>query len=423
MKKVLVISYYWPPSGGVSVLRSLKIVKYLGQFGWEPIVYVPANAHYPYLDEYNSKDVPEGLNVISKKIIEPFEIFKILTGRKKSDALNSIVQIEDKRFSFVDRLGIYVRGNFFIPDARSLWIKPSVKFLESYVKENPVDAIFTDGPPHTNTRIGCLLKQKTGIPWLSDFQDPWTQVDYYDLFPIRKRADKIHKKQEQEVFQFANKITIASPSWKTDLECIGANNVDVVYYGYDEDDFANRVKKGKQNQFIIVHTGLLGHDRHPSGLIEACNSMPFAEDITLRLIGQVDQSVLKAMQDISNIKIEVIGHVSRSEAIQHALDANVLLLPLNCSKNVKGRLPGKLYEYLRSYTPILGLGPKDSDASKILSRTKAGVCLEYGDKTGISKYLESVKKEFLPTIDKTKIDEFSNYNQTKKIAKYLNEIT
>jgi glycosyltransferase involved in cell wall biosynthesis len=273
MKRVLIISYYWPPAGGISVLRSLKIAKYLRQFGWEPVIFTAENADYPYLDQGGFKDIPDGAEVIKHPIVEPFKIFKWITGRKKEDALNSIVQVRTKKKNILDTIGIWLRGNFFIPDARSLWIKPSVKHLKKYLRQHPVEAVFSDGPPHTNTRIAYHLAKDLNIPWLADFQDPWTQADYYQMMLITPIAHKIHAKMEQKVFQQADKMTIASPSWKTDLESIGAENVDVIYYGYDEDDFKDLTKTKDSNTFNIAHIGLLGIDSYPQHLMDSLNNI------------------------------------------------------------------------------------------------------------------------------------------------------
>lgn len=423
MKKVLVISYYWPPAGGISVLRTLKIVKYLRSFGWEPIVFVPANAHYPYLDQENKKDIPKDLTVLRHPILEPFKIFKFLSRRKKDQPLNSIVQVRDRKASTIDKFGIWIRGNFFIPDARSLWIKPSVKFLADYLKDNPVDAIFSDGPPHTNTYIANQVKKRTGIPWLADFQDPWTQVDYYQMLSIGSRAHRIHSKMEQECFTNANKITIASPSWKSDLESIGAQNVDVVYYGYDEDDFKN-LKKESSEYFDIVHIGLLGIDRHPQELIKILAETKFSKPIRLMLAGQIDISIEQELNELkSNAVIKILGTIGRKEALQLAFDADLLLLPLNKAENANGRLPGKLYEYLRTYNPIMALGPTESDASKILTKTKTGICIEYQEQEKQKDLLkELINGEVVFETDAMEIERFSNLSQTKKIAIYLNQI-
>ncbi len=424
MKKVLVISYYWPPAGGISVLRTLKIVKYLRNFGWEPIVYAPSNAHYPYTDVNNETEIPENVRVIRRPIVEPFKIFKFLSGRKKNQPLNSIVQVRDREPSLIDKFGIWLRGNFFIPDARSLWIKPSVKFLVKFVKENPVDAIFTDGPPHTNTYIGNLLRKKTGIPWLSDYQDPWTQVDYYKMLRIGRRADRRHRKMEQECLNNANKITIASPTWKRDIESIGAKDVDVIYYGYDEEDF-KELRKEKSTYFDIVHIGLLGIDRHPQEFLEVLSERKFAKPVRLLLAGQIDIKVKTMLNELEgSFEIEILGTLSRKEALQLATNADLLLLPLNKAENADGRLPGKLYEYLRTHNPILALGPTGGDAASIIKSTGTGICVEYEDKTGQEDLLKKLIQEknfFSP--NREEIEKFSNFNQTKKIAKYLDQIT
>ncbi len=424
MKKVLVITYYWPPAGGISVLRTLKIVKYLQNFGWEPIVYAPSNAHYPYTDDKNSSDIPDNIRVIKKPIVEPFKTFKFLTGRKKEEPLNSIVQVRDREPSVIDKFSIWVRGNFFIPDARSLWIKPSVKFLTKFVRDNQVDAIFTDGPPHTNTYIGNLLKRNTGLPWLSDYQDPWTQVDYYKMLRIGKRADQKHKAMEQECFHRADKITIASLTWARDLEAIGATDVDVVYYGYDEDDFKD-LKKEKSDFFDIVHIGLLGIDRHPIEFFEVLAKNKFSRTPRLLLAGQVDIEVRNSVEKLaSNCKVEILGTVHRTEALQLAKNADLLLLPLNKAENANGRLPGKLYEYLRTQNPILGLGPSASDAARIIRTTGTGECFEYADSSGQEDFLMRLMNDqsvFNPKM--SEIERYSNLNQTKMVAHFLDQIS
>ncbi|SMG52981.1 Glycosyltransferase involved in cell wall bisynthesis [Marivirga sericea] len=423
MKKVLIITYYWPPSGGISVLRALKIAKYLREFGWEPVIFTAENAHYPYYDESGFVDIPEGITVIKHPIIEPFKVFKWLTGRKKEDALNSIVQVRDKKQNFLDKLGIWVRGNFFIPDARSLWIKPSVKYLKKHLKENPVDAIFSDGPPHTNNRIAYFLSKELGIPWLADFQDPWTQADYYQMMYITKTAHKIHSKMEQGVFQQAKKITIASPTWKKDLESIGAKNVDVIYYGYDEDDFKDLVKNQEGEYFDIVHIGLLGIDRNPVGLVEILSKIKSDRKIRVILAGQVDQQVKKELGGNKNVEVVYKGIISRKESLQLAMEAHLLLLPLNKANNAEGRLPGKLYEYLRTYNPILCLGKSNGDAAKIINKCKIGSSFEYEDIKGIRNFIEDlIQKPNSINVDKKEIETYSNKKQTQKISNYLNEI-
>ena len=424
-KRVLVISYYWPPAGGISVLRSLKIVKYLRDFGWEPVVFTASNAHYPYLDEGGLADVPKNLEILKLPIIEPFKLFKWLTGRKKTDPLNSIVQIKDDKSSWFDLIGIYLRGNFFIPDARALWIQPSVKYLKNYLSTHPVDAIFSDGPPHTNTVIAYQLKKELGIPWLMDFQDPWTQADYYQMMPIGRRASIQHRTMEQECLHAANKTTIASNTWKKDLESIGATNVEVLYYGYDEDDFKQLQKNKPQDTFDIIHIGLIGHDRAPVDLMEVIEKIKSSKPIRLRLAGQIDQTVKKQLKQIAHhVQIDFLGIVSRKDALQLAMNAHLLILLLNQAENAQGRLPGKLYEYLRTYNPILALGPPASDAHKILKECNAGICCAYEDQKSQAAYINLMMRQDTSTVltDNPTVLNYSNKSQTQKVAQYLEEI-
>ena len=258
-----------------------------------------------------------------------------------------------------------------------------------------------------------------------DFQDPWTQADYYKMMPIGKRASRRHIQMEQECFHNADKISIASPSWKTDLENIGAKNVDVLYYGYDEDDFANSKKKESKKYFDIVHIGLLGDDRSPGDLVEILESLSSNKSIRLILAGQVDQSVLESLvRKSSQIEVQELGTISRKKALQLAIDANLLLLPLNKSENSKGRLPGKIYEYLRTFNPILALGPTDSDAHTILKQCRAGVCYEYNDNAAIKSYIQNILSSDSSNFksDKTEILKYSNRNQTQNLSKWLDQL-
>lgn len=429
MKKVLIITYYWPPSGGIGVQRCLKFAKYLKDFGWEPVVYTAKNADYQYFDETNFKDIPEGITILKKKILEPFSLFKKLSGRKKTDYANP-VYAREKKVWLIDYLSIWIRGNFFIPDARSLWIKPSVRFLSKYLKDNQVDAILTDGPPHTNTIIGCKLSKKFNIPWLADFQDPWTQVDYYKMFKITKWADRKHKRLEQEVFKTAKKITIASPTWATDLEKIGANNVSPVFWGYDEEDFPEELPE-PDNNFTIVHAGLLGYDRKPVTFFKVLKDLKnelkdFHDNLKLKFAGIVDYSVKEEM--VKNNLTEnfaELGNITRPEALNLIYKSRLLLLPLNIAENVKGRIPGKLFENIRSLRPILCLGPKGSDVEKIITSANAGKSFEYNDHDGIKSF---IKDNYLSFIENKTIarasgfEEYSVKNQIKKVAAYLDEI-
>jgi hypothetical protein len=431
-KRVLIITYYWPPSGGIGVLRCLKMAKYLRDFGWEPIIYTAKNAHYPSIDHSNDKDVPEGLEIIKKPIIEPYTFYKLLTGQKKDANVNNVFYTKEENLGFMHKLSVWIRSNFFIPDARYLWIKPSVKTLEKYINENQVDAMLTCGPPHSNTRIATLLSKKTGTPWLMDFQDPWTQVDYYALLNLTKWGDRKHRRQEQEAFKQANKTTIVSPSWKKELEEIGAKNVSVHYWGYDPADYTD-LKSMKSSKFSLVHIGIMGYDRNPKVFFEVvkelCNeNNEFKESIEIILVGQVDYSVKESYEKQGLEKyISNKGSVPRAEALRFISLSPVLLLLLNQQENALGRVPGKLFEYLAVRKSILCLGPENSDVANILRTSKSGATIEYDNHTKIKSSLLDLFHQWKSgELDKpinSNIEEYSHINLTRKIAGYLDEIT
>ena len=328
MKRVLIISYYWPPAGGISIIRPVKLAKYLRKYGWEPVICTAKDPHYPFEDDKAVLDVPKDLEIIKVPIVEPYEIYKKLTGQKQRSALADVIQNAPKR-SFFHKLSVWIRGNFFIPDARCLWINPVVKELSAYLKKQPVDAIITTGPPHSVNRIGYLLKKKLNLPWLADFQDPWTQVDYYRHFKISSRTHKRHRKMEGQVFDHADLITIVSESWKKDLRSIGAKNVEVVPLGFDPEDF--NVETKLDEQFTLTHLGLLGKDRNPSTFIKVIKSIcdeneDFASKFRLQLVGKVNEGLQKEIADL-NLSEQVIykGQVNRDEALQIMQSSQLLL--------------------------------------------------------------------------------------------------
>jgi glycosyltransferase involved in cell wall biosynthesis len=398
LKRVLIISYYWPPAGGISIIRPVKLAKYLRNSGWEPVICTAKDPHYPFEDDKAVLDVPKDVEIIKVPIVEPYEIYKKLTGQKQKSALVDVIQNTPKR-SFFHKLSVWVRGNFFVPDARCLWINPVVKELTAYLKKHPVDAIITTGPPHSVNRIGYLLKKKLNLPWLADFQDPWTQVDYYQHFKISSWAHKRHRKMENQVFSHADLITTVSDSWKMDLQSIGAKDVEVVSLGFDPEDF--NVETKLDEQFTLTHLGLLGQDRNPSTLIKVIKSIceeneDFASKFKLQLVGKVNEDLQKEIADL-NLSEQVIykGQVNRDEALQIMQSSQLLLLLLNKAANVSGRIPGKVFEYLGAHRPILSLGPKGTDIETMLRESSAGENIEYEAETALRSYI-------LSTFDKYK---------------------
>ncbi|THH39506.1 glycosyltransferase family 4 protein [Neolewinella litorea] len=432
MKRVLIVSYYWPPSGGIAVLRCLKFAKYLRRYGWEPVIFTAENAHYPTLDTSNDKDLPENLEIIRQPIWEPYAWYKKFMGKPADENVNNVFYTDEAEGGWKHELAVWVRSNFFIPDSRATWIRGSVNRILEYLKDNPVDAILSDGPPHSNTRIATLVSRATGLPWLADFQDPWTQVDYYQMLNLTDRARKKHERQEQEAFRQASLITIVSPSWKTDLENIGARNVRVLYWGYDPDDF-NGLQREAHQKFTLTHLGIMGHDRNPEVLFRAIAQLKkevpgFADDFELRLYGQVDHRVKLAIESYGiSAQTNFAGTVTRRQALQETLDSHLLLLLLNQQDNAAGRIPGKFFEYLAARRPILTFGPADGNVADIMARTDSGCTFGYDTEPArVAEYLREAHQSFrrggTVELDRKVIKEYSHPRLVKQLAGWLNEI-
>ena len=432
-KKVLIITYYWPPGGGIAVLRCLKISKYLRKYGWEPVIFTAEDAHYPVIDHSNDQDVQEGLTILRQKIWEPYHIYKMITGKAPDANVNNVFYVEEEEAGAMHKLSVWVRSNFFIPDARAFWVRPSVNKILAFLEEHPVDAIMSSGPPHSNTRIATLVKKRTGLPWLADFQDPWTQIDYFQHLRLTGWARRRHHRMEQEVFEQADKITIVSPSWREDLMEIGARNVEVIPLGYDPDDFSAKPEIENKSRFTLTHLGIMGYDRNPAGLFGVLQQMceeveGFREALEIRLVGQVDPSVREAYEAAGlagNVKL--VGSVPRQQALELTRDSPILLLLLNQQPNAQGRIPGKLFEYLAARRPILCLGPTDSDVAGILAETGAGTTAAYADEVAIRSALERLYRQFrekqLANAVNSSIDNYSIDTLTGKVAAYLEKIT
>ncbi len=427
MKKVLIVTYYWPPAGGIGVLRCLKITKYLRSFGWEPIIFTVENPSYPFVDNSNNKDIPDGITILKCPVLEFENLFKKAV-KKEQQSINNVVFSSGEK-SLLVKLGLWVRANYFIPDAKALWIKPSVKFLSKYLKENKVDAIFSDGPPHTNTVIAQKIAKKFNIPWLSDYQDPWTQVDYYDKFPLSKSSDRKHKELERIALTTASKVVSASPSFSTGLEELGAVNPGVIYYGYDEEDFRD-IKPDLDLLFTVVHAGILASDRLPNNLLKVLSELIeedelFKQKFRLKLIGSVDDGTLKIIASyIPQTNLVLTGVIPRNQVLQQICNTQILLNLVN-KVNSKGRIPGKIYEYFRARRPIISIGDTQGDVAHLIAETKSGECFEYEDYEGLKKHLKTLFKAYLSNDLLSKegqIDYLSNFNQTKKVAQYLDEI-
>ena len=432
MKKALIISYYWPPSGGAGVQRWLKFVKYLRGFGWEPVVFCPENPEYPETDDSLSRDVPANLEVLKLPIWEPYAAYKKLLGRKKEDRINAAFLSETKKNKFLEDISVWIRGNFFIPDARKFWIRPSVKFLRKYLGSHPVDVIISTGPPHTTHLIAMQLAARTGMPWLADFRDPWTSIDFYRDLKLTVWADKRHHELEKEVLQKATAVTVISNSMAGDFRKIFDRPYKVITNGFDPEDTGSNAKTVLDVKFSIAHIGTLANSRNPVALWKALKSLlgineDLVRDLEIKLVGKVDHSVISSMDEYGLGRyLRKIDYMPHDEVVRCQQQSQVLLLIINNTPNARMILTGKFFEYMAAGRPILCLGPADGDAAAILSETKAGLMAGFDDVDGMKDHILHYYGLFQNNALRVQSQQTGKYSRkelTGELSKVLNEIT
>lgn len=420
MKKVLIICYYWPPAGGPGVQRWLKFVTYLKQFNIEPTIFIPENPSYPIIDEDLLNEVPKDLNILKFPIKEPYAAAKLLSKKKTKTISKGIIETKNK--SFLNSLLLFVRGNFFIPDARIAWVKPSVKYLEKYLKDNPQDAIITSGPPHSLHLIGRQLQQKLQVKWIADFRDPWTTIHYHKSLKLLNISAKKHKRLESEVLNVADHVLVTSPTTKQEFKEITSKPISVITNGFEPDTIENPPLSKK---FTLAHIGSLLTERNPKVLWQVLaeiskENKTFAEDLELTFAGALSDEVIFSLKKTGLYSSAVFkGYVSHTEAKLLQRSAQVLLVLEIDSPDTKAIIPGKIFEYLQANRPIVALGPEGSDMAFILKTTSAGNFIKATDKAGIRaiilQYYFNFKEGKLQLKD-TNIIEYTRESLTGKLA-------
>ena len=423
-KKLLIITYYFPPAGGPGVQRWLKFVKYLPEFDVQPIVYIPENPTYPIIDEGLIGQISDKVIVLKNKIWEPYQLASIFS-KNKTKKISSGIFPQKKKQTFLDKTFLWVRGNLFIPDARVFWVKPSVSYLEKYIKENNIDTIVTSGPPHSLHLIGLELKEKLNVKWFADFRDPWTTIGYHKALRLSNYAAKKHKKLESKVLNTADTIIVTSKTTKAEFEAITSKPISVITNGYD---IENVEKQTLDTKFTLAHIGSFLSDRNPpflwECLVELLNEIPdFKKYLEIKLIGAVSQEVLDAISQF-NLReyLNLLGYVSHHEAIAHQKKSQVLLLIEINSEDTKSIIPGKLFEYMVSNRPIIAIGPQGSDFADIIKETNTGVFFDYSEKAKLKSVILDFYNQFLEgklQSNGVGLQQYSRKNLTKQLAQLI----
>ena len=423
-KKVLIICYYWPPAGGPGVQRWLKFVKYLPEFGIDPIVYCPQNPNYPIIDQSLLNEIPKHVEIIKQPIKEPYALAKLFS-KKSATTISSGVIPKSQKQTLIEKLMLYVRGNYFIPDARKNWVEPSVSFLSNYLRDQQIDTIITTGPPHSLHLIGLQLKQQLNLKWVADFRDPWTTIGYHKALKLTKSSELKHQTLEAQVLNSADHIVVTSKHTQVEFKTKTEQPISVITNGYDN----HSVKvEGRDEKFTLSHIGSLLSERNPKVLWEVLaeliqSNTEFASKFQLNLVGVVSEDVLESIHKSGlETYVNLVGYVSHDDAIKFQLKSRLLLLIEIDSEDTKAIIPGKLFEYLVSKTPILAIGPEDSDIQQIITETNTGSYFSYHQrenlKTRIVSYFKDYQQDTL-TINPIGLQKYSRKNLTKVLSSVI----
>ena len=404
--KILIVTYYWPPAGGSGVQRWLKFVKYLQEFDVEPVVYTVDNPKYPIIDAALEKEIPTNITVLKQPIREPNNILSLFKKKKAKQSSGFL----NPNPSFVGRILQYIRANYFIPDARKYWVKPSVKYLKEYLSKHQIDAVITSGPPHSLHLIGLELKKDLGIKWISDFRDPWTEIDYFEQLPLTQKSIQRHHQLEKKKFkQYSDRIYVLTN-------------------GFDTEEHATNITV--DSKFTITHVGLINADRNPfsfwKALADICSvNEEFANDYQVNIVGKIAPEVEQSIADSKLKNVEYIGYVSHDKVKSYQNNTQVLLLAVNNVKSAKGIITGKIFEYLQAKRPILAIGPIDGDLAKIINDTNSGKIVDFEDVETLRDEILNLYREYKDgslSVESKNIEQYHRKKLTERLSEIIKEV-
>ena len=429
-RRVLVIAYYFPPSGGSGVQRILKFVKYLPAFGWQPVVLTldPEKAAYPNLDPAMLEEVPDKAEVHRTASWDPYRIYAGLTNQKKESAV-SVGFLSDAPVTLREKISRWIRANVFIPDARVGWYFYALKKAKKLIAQGDIDAILTTGPPHSTHLIGRALSRKFKLPWIADFRDPWVEIDFLEELPMSGPAKHWNASLEQSVLDEAAVVLTVSPAMDRDFALKKPTSRHVIYNGFDEQDFEGVIPQ-KVDNFVISHVGNMNAARNPEVLWKVLSTGLKEgkwEKLRIKLVGNVDGLVMQHIKQAGLTDlIERIPYCPHHEAVQHMMESSILLLPINNVFSAKGIVTGKLFEYMATGRSILGIGPPDGDAAVLIDETRTGQMFDYEDEEGVYSFLSKTYSNWInqhnETPNQEAIAKYSRKGQTGQLAEILNNL-
>ena len=427
--RVLIIAYYVPPAGGPAVQRVLQFVEYLQADGWTPEVLTVREGAYPNRDPDLLERIPSSVPVHRTRALDPYAIYQALTGKEEADLPTGSM---DDTGSWVERFSQWVRANVFLPDARVGWWPFAVVRGLRLLRSGRFDAVLSTGAPHSVHLIGSALHHGSGTPWVADLHDPWTDISYYDELPHTLWARRVDEALERHVLSGASAVTTVSPSWAELFATKAENEYRVVENGFSRQEFDAIDETPPDDQFVLAHVGKLYASRSPTAVWAALGRLHeegTIPDLRLRLIGSVDPAVEQALAEHGLAPlVERTPFLPHAEAIREMARSTLLLLVIEQFAAAEGMITSKLYEYLASERPVLGVGPPDGDAHALLRRHDAGTVVDWTDVDWAAEVLRAHYDAWAEGTPRTGADRgelgaHTRRHQARRMARVLDAVT
>jgi glycosyltransferase involved in cell wall biosynthesis len=415
---LLVITYYWYPSGGPGVQRWLKFIKYLPEFGIKPFVLTvdPARAEYPVIDSSLEADIDPELEVFRTDCRSMYDLYKKFTGSKTAPYSGFA---NESKPSLLQKIARFIRGNFFLPDARRGWIKYAFAEACRIIEKYGIETVITTGPPHSTHLAGLKIKKKYGMKWIVDFRDPWTAIFYNDSLYQTRWAKRINRRLEHSVLAACDHLLLVV-DYRDDLN-IAPSKVSFIPNGFDTIDFDNK-QPVNPDVFTVCYTGTVAESYPTDKLLEAFVALKPEMVFKLRFVGKITDSKKKAFVEQLGDSVEFNDFVPHRDVINIMLSSSALLMLIPKTDKNRFILPGKVFEYLATGKPVLVIGP-DSAATQIVKQAGTGATFDYDDMEGIKKWLSQQYQKrlqgILPAPDWEVINQFSRKRLTQQLAEII----
>jgi len=425
LKKLLILSYYFPPLGLGGTQRAAKFAKYLPEFGWSPTVITVKPIAYWAQDLSLLTDL-EDIRIIRTESNDPQRLLKkFKTTKETAPECDTIT----KSNSLLQKLNKNVFSFFLVPDSKLLWNRYVFKAVERLREQEYFDALFTTSPPHSTHLVGKKIAKTFGMKWVADFRDDWAGGHVvYEPTPVQKW---INKRKQKSVIQAADAVICVSHGVKAifEKETDSGEKFNIITNGYDESDFSKPKIKDNTDKYVFCYCGVISKFSDPTGLFQALKimkekySFTFAK-LKFRFVGHDATGKMAGMVDSFGLGdiIDLIGFKPHSEALKYLINADALLL-LATGKTTDTFIPGKAFEYLGAQKPVFCVS-NVTDTNNLLGQYSMAHVIDPDNPEAIANHLNSFieQKWTIQQRDIKFIQQFNRRNQTKQLTEILNRL-